>query len=323
MVISRFGGPEVLELQERPSPVCGASELRVRVRATAVNRADIVQRRGFYPAPPGVPQDIPGLEFAGEVIEVGSEAAGWGRGDRVFGLVGGGSYAEEVVVDARTVARIPERLGFVEAAAIPEAFITAWDALVTQGRLAAGQVALIHAVGSGVGTAAAQIARALGAHAIGTSRTRAKLERATPLGLDHALLVDDGRFADAVSAATDGRGADVVLELVGGAYLAEDVACTATLGRILLVGLVAGITAELDLRTVLRKRISIIGTALRSRPLDEKIAIGEVLARDIVPRLAGGELVPVVDRVLPLDRAGLAHEVTEGNDPFGKIVLEV
>lgn len=323
IVITESGGPEVLQLLERPSPICSPTDVRVRVRATAVNRADLLQRRGFYPAPPGVPADIPGLEFAGEVIEVGSEASGWKSGDRVFGLVGGGSYAEELVVDARTVARIPERTSFTEAAAVPEAFITAWDAMVTQAHLAQGDVALIHAVGSGVGTAAVQIARVVGARAIGTSRGAAKLERARALGMASGIVVEGGTFADAVMSASDAHGADVVLELVGGAYVAEDLLCAAPKGRIVLVGLVAGALSETNLGLILRKRLTIVGTVLRSRSLEEKIEVATVFARDVVPHLASGALAPVIESVLPLAEAGEAHRILESNEPFGKIVLEV
>ena len=323
IVITEAGGPEVLQLLERPSPTCSPTDLRVRVRATAVNRADLLQRRGFYPAPPGVPADIPGLELAGEVIELGSAASGFVLGDRVFGLVGGGAYADELVVDARTVVRIPERLSFVEAAAVPEAFITAWDAMITQAHLSQGEVALIHAVGSGVGTAAVQVARAVGARAIGTSRSASKLDRARALGMQAGVLVDAGRFADAVMSASNDRGADVVLELVGGAYLTEDILCMAPKGRIVLVGLVAGAQAEANLGLILRKRLTLVGTVLRSRSLEEKIEVARVFASEIVPHLESGALAPVIERVLPLAEAALAHTLVEGNEPFGKIVLEV
>jgi putative PIG3 family NAD(P)H quinone oxidoreductase len=323
IAIAKPGGPEVLELVERPSPSVGPNDARVRVRATAVNRADVLQRRGFYPAPPGVPRDVPGLELAGEVIEVGEAVRGLAPGDRVFGLVGGGAYAEEIATDARTLTKLPASIGFVEAAAIPEAFITAYDAMIAQGRLASGDFVLIHAVGSGVGTAAVQLAKAFGARSIGTSRGAAKLERARALGLDHGVVVQNARFADEVNAATDRRGADVVLDLVGGAYVAEDVACTAHRGRILVVGLVAGTRAEIDFGAVLRKRLTIVGTVLRSRSLEEKIEVADAFERDVVPLFERGALRPVVDRVMPLAKAAEAHAAMEAGEPFGKIVLEV
>jgi NADPH2:quinone reductase len=323
IVITRPGGPEVLELREVEANEPGRAEVRVRVRATAVNRADLLQRAGGYPAPADAPADIPGLEYAGEIDAVGAGVSELAIGDRVFGLCGGGAYAERVVVPARTAVRIPDRLSFTDAAAVPEAFITAWDALVTQGGLAAGERVLIHAVGSGVGTAAVQITRAIGARSIGTARTAAKLERARPLGLDEALVPEDGRFAAAVQRLTGDTGVDVVLELLGGPYLAEDLACLAVRGRIVLVGLLAGARTELDLRVLLHRRVRLTGTVLRARPLEEKIAASQAFARHLCPLLARGTLVPVVDRVLPLAEAGEAHRLVAANQGFGKVVLSV
>jgi putative PIG3 family NAD(P)H quinone oxidoreductase len=323
VIIARPGGPEVLELVERPPPAPSRGEVRVRVRATAVNRADLLQRMGLYPAPPDAPADVPGLEWAGEVEALGDGVTELAVGDRVFGLAGGGAYAEELVAHARAVARIPDGMSFTDAAAVPEAFITAWDALVTQARLGAGERALISAVGSGVGTAAVQICRAIGARSIGTARTPDKLERARALGLDEGILAENGKFAAAVLTATDKRGADAILELVGGAYLAEDLACVATRGRIVLVGLMAGVRAELDQALLLRKRAQIIGTVLRARPLEEKIAAMQEFARHVVPLFQRGALKPVVDRVLPLAQAAEAHEYVASNAGFGKVVLEM
>jgi putative PIG3 family NAD(P)H quinone oxidoreductase len=324
IVIGRFGGPEVLELRDVATPAPGRGEVRVRVRATAVNRADLIQRAGGYPAPPDAPPDIPGLELAGEVDAVGEAVTDVAAGDRVFGLSGGGAYAEAIVVHARTVTRVPDGMSFTDAAAVPEAFITAWDAMVVQAELRAGESVLIHAAGSGVGTAAAQIARAIGARAIGTARTRDKLERARALGLDEGIAVEGGGgFADAVLAATGGRGADVVLELVGGAYLAEDLRCTAPRGRIVLIGLMAGARAELDLGRILSRRLRVIGTMLRGRPLEEKIAAVQALGRNLVPLFARGALRPTVDRVFPLAEAAAAHAYVASNAGFGKVVLSV
>lgn len=323
VVITRAGGPEVLEVQERPMPSPGRGEVRVRVRATAVNRADLLQRAGAYPAPPGAPPDIPGLEHAGEVDAIGEGVSDLAVGDRVFGLCGGGGYAEALVVHARELARIPGGMTFTEAAAIPEAFVTAWDALVVQAGLCAGERVLIHAAGSGVGTAAIQVARAVGARVVGTARTRDKLDRARPFGLDEAVLVEDDAFATAVLGATGGQGADVVLELVGGAYLAEDLLCVAPRARIVLVGLLAGARAELDLRTLLHRRVRLMGTVMRARPLEEKIAAAQQLARHLAPLFDRRTLVPVVDRVMPLARAAEAHALVASNRTFGKVVLEV
>jgi putative PIG3 family NAD(P)H quinone oxidoreductase len=323
IVIEQPGGPEVLEWKDVPTPEPGRGEVRVRVRATAVNRADLLQRMGLYPAPPDAPQKIPGLELAGEIDALGPGVTQWQVGDRVFGLVGGGAYAEATVTHADCVARMPDGLSFSDAAAIPEAFITAWDAMVTQAGLGAGETVLVHAVGSGVGTAAVQIARALSARALGTARTAAKLGRAGKLGMDRGFTVADGKFADDVLRATAGRGVDVVLELVGGGYLAEDLSCTATRARIVLVGLMAGVRADVDLALLLRKRLHVMGTQLRNRPLGEKIAATQEFARHVVPLVASGALVPVVERVLPLSQASAAHAAMASNEGFGKIVLSV
>ncbi len=323
IVVTRPGGPDVLQLATVPDPSPARGEVLVRVRATAVNRADLLQRMGMYPAPPGAPADIPGLEFAGEVQSVGQDVTEWTPGDRVFGLAGGGTYAEQIVLPARTLARMPRNLDFVSAAAVPEAFLTAYDAMVLQGRLAAGERVLIHAVGSGVGTAAVQLASAIGARPLGTARSRDKLDRATALGLVHGVVPDHGRFADAIGAFVGPDAVDLVLELVGGDYLAEDLKCLRPRGRIILVGLMAGRRVDVDLGAVLGKRLTITGTVLRSRPLEEKILAARALQANLVPLFENGRLAPVVDRVLPLASAREAHALLERNETFGKLVLEV
>jgi putative PIG3 family NAD(P)H quinone oxidoreductase len=317
------GGPEVLRLVDRPRPEPDVTEVRVRVHATAVNRADLLQRMGVYPAPPGVPADVPGLEFAGVIDAVGSGVVSAARiGERVFGLVGGGSYAEHVVTDSHALARIPDGMSFEEAAAVPEAFITAYDAMVDQGDLRAGQPVLVHAVGSGVGSAAVQLARALGATVIGTSRTPDKLERARALGLDHGIAVEGGKFADAVRAVSP-DGVPTVLDLVGGAYLDEDLRCLRPSGRVVLVGLSGGARAQIDLARLLARRAHVIGTVLRSRRLDERVALHTRFASKVVPLLAGGALRAVIHRVLPLEAAAEAHAALASNETFGKIVLRI
>src|SRR5579883_839742 len=323
IVIREPGGPEVLELRDVPTPQPSRGEVRVRVKATAVNRADLLQRMGVYPAPTGSPPDCPGLEVAGEVDAVGEGVTELAQGDRVFGIVGGGGYAERVVVPARTLAPLPPGLPFTEAAAVPEAFVTAWDAVVDQAGLTAGEVLLVSAVGSGVGTAGVQIARAIGARAVGTTRSAHKLARARQLGLDDGFVMEGPAFAREVLARTHGRGVDVVLELAGGPYVAEDLACIAPLGRIVVVGTMAGARVDLDLSTLMRKRCQLRGTVLRSRPLEEKILAARALARHVAPLLASGALRPVVDRILPLEQAADAHRAMQSNDTFGKIVLEV
>jgi NADPH:quinone reductase len=324
VVIRQWGGPEVLELRDVPSPEPSRGEVRVCVRATAVNRADLLQRMGRYPAPPGCPPDIPGLEIAGEVESVGPDVRDLAPGDRVFGIVGGGGYAEYVVVHARALARVPGAMPFTEAAAVPEAFVTAWDAAWTQARLSAGEVLLVHAAGSGVGTAAVQIGRAIGARVIGTARTSEKLERARGLGIiDEAFVAQGAVFASDVLSRTGGRGADVVLDLVGGPYVAEDLACLAPRGRIVVVGSMGGTKVDLDLTVLMAKRAEVRGTMLRSRPLEEKILCALALERHIAPLLASGRLRPIVDRVMPLAEAAEAHRAMQSNETFGKIVLEV
>ncbi|HSD89781.1 MAG TPA: NAD(P)H-quinone oxidoreductase [Kofleriaceae bacterium] len=322
IAITKPGGPDVLALVERDSPQPSRGEVRVRVRATAVNRADLLQRMGAYPAPADSPPDIPGLEIAGEVNAVGPNVERLKVGDRVFGLLGGGGYAEEIVSHERGLAKIPDGMSFEDAAAVPEAYCTAHDAMVTQAGLKSGETLLVHAVGSGVGTAAVQLARALGASVIGTARTQDKLDRARELGMDHGIVPGSGAFAAAVLGHVSG-GADVVLELVGGSYVAEDLRCIATLGRIVLVGLMAGTKGDLDLGLVLRKRARIFGTVLRARPLEQKITAMRAFEAQVVPLLARGVVKPIVDCVMPLADAPRAHERMQSNAGFGKIVLAV
>jgi NADPH2:quinone reductase len=327
IVITKPGGPEVLELRDVAMPEPAPGQVRVRIHACAVNRADLMQVRGNYPAPADAPQDIPGMELAGEVDAVGAGVTDLAKGDRVFGIVSGGAYAEAVVVHARTLARMPAELDFIEAAAVPEAFVTAYDAMVLQAGLAAGDVVLIHAAGSGVGTAAIQIARAVGARSIGTARTEAKLERARELGMSAGVVpvMKDGhpRFAAKVQELTHGRGADVCLDLVGGDYVPESLEALAEKGRVMLVGLLAGARAEIDLGRVLRRRLRIFGTVLRARPLEEKILAAQVLQLRLAPLFASGTLKPIVDRVLPLEKAGEAHACIAANEGFGKVVLTI
>jgi len=311
-------------MREVPTPEPARGEVRVRIRATAVNRADLLQRLGRYPAPPGAPPDIPGLEIAGEVDALGDAVTELALGDRVFGLVGGGAYAEHVVVHARTLARVPASLTLADAAAVPEAFVTAWDALIDQANLTAGETVLVHAAGSGVGTAALQVAKAVGAQGLGTARTAEKLERCRELGLGEGILVDDdGTFADDVLARTGHRGADVVLDLVGGPYLPQDLACLAQKGRIIVAGTLGGGQATLNLHLLMRKRASVRGTVLRARPLEEKIATAQALERHLAPLFVRGLLHPVVDSVLQLEQAAEGHRLMQSNRTFGKIVLAV
>jgi putative PIG3 family NAD(P)H quinone oxidoreductase len=317
IVITQPGGPDVLQVRSDVAvPEPGAGEILVRVHATAVNRAELLQRRDGYAAPPGSAQTIPGLEYAGVVESTGPSARRWSAGDRVMGLVGGGSYAEYVVVHEEEALPVPDALSLTEAAAVPEVFLTAHDALFTQARLSAGETLLVHAAGSGVGTAALQLAPAAGARVLGTARSAWKLERASSLGLDVAIDTSREAFPDAVKRATDGAGVDVVLDLVGGDYLPASIEAAARRARIVLVGLVAGPTATLNLRQLLTKRIELRGTVMRARSLPEKIAVAEAFARAGLPLLAAGRVQPVIDRVLPATEAAAAHALLEANETF-------
>ncbi len=322
--VTQPGGPEVLELREVGDPPQPAgSQILVRVRAAGLNRADLLQRRGMYQAPEGTKQEIPGLEFAGEVVAVGDQARRFSPGDRVMGITSGEAQAELLIVDESLAVPIADGLSYTQAAAVPEVFVTAHDAIVTQGKLDRGDWLLIHAIGSGVGLAALQIAKAMGAKVIGTSRTADKLAAAVELGLDESIETGDGaQFSERVVEMTGGRGADVILDLVGGGYFPENVRSVAVKGHLLIIGLTAGRKAEVDLGAVLSKRLTIIGSALRSRPLDEKAVAVAAFERDVLPAIASGEIKVVVDRVFSAPDVGEAHRYMESNANFGKIILE-
>jgi putative PIG3 family NAD(P)H quinone oxidoreductase len=321
LVISKPGGPEVLSLEDRPVPQPGPGEIRVRVHASALNRADLLQRRGNYPAPPGAPADIPGLEYAGEVDAVGEGAGLWAVGNRVMGIVGGGGHAEYVVVHEREGIRIPQNLSWEEAAAIPEVFLTAYDALFRQLDLTMGERLLILAVGSGVGTAALQLASAAGATVIGTSRTAGKLKQAMEMGLEVGVDTSKEDLAEAVNQATYGSGVHAVLDLVGGKLLEASLRVVALRGRVVVVGTTGGSKVEVDLGLLLRRRIHLFGTVLRSRPLEEKIALAREFSNAVLPLISSGRIRPVIDSVFPFDAIRSAHERMEENASFGKIVL--
>jgi putative PIG3 family NAD(P)H quinone oxidoreductase len=320
IVITTAGGSEVLQLEERETPSPGRSYIRVRVHASAMNRADVSQRRGTYPPPPGYPTDIPGLEYAGEVDAVGDFVTLWKVGDRVMGIVGGGAHAEFVCVHEREAIAIPADLPFDQAAAIPEAFLTAYDALFNQLEMQVGERLLIHAVGSGVGTAALQLAIVAGLDVIGTSRSADKLTRARELGLDKGVETANEDWPSRVEALSP-KGIHGVLDLVSGPYVAGNLRVVASRGRIVVVGLTAGAQTPIDLGMVLRKRIKIMGTVLRSRPIEEKIALARDFADRILPRFNDKTLRPVVDSVISFDEIRKAHDMMEGNATFGKIVL--
>ncbi len=317
------GGPEVVGVEELPDPRPGRGEVLVRVRAAGLNRADLLQRRGLYPPPHGLRADVPGLELAGEVVELGEGVGAVGVGDRVMAVAGGEAQAELAVIHERLLVPVPERLSFPEAGATMEAFVTAHDALFTLGGLRPGVAVLIHAVGSGVATAALQLAQAAGATAIGTSRTASKLDRARTLGLAHGVLVEgkNPSFAEAVRGFTGGEGAALVIDFVGSAYAAENLAALAPGGRMVAVGTLSGARIDLDLGVLMRKRATLVGTVLRPRALEEKALATRLFAREALPLLASGRVRPVVDVEVPFERALEGHELLERNETFGKVVL--
>jgi putative PIG3 family NAD(P)H quinone oxidoreductase len=298
LTISRPGGPEVLAIRDVPDPAPAAQEVLVRVRAAGLNRADLLQRRGLYPPPPGVPQDIPGLEFAGEIE---------GTGRRVMGIVAGGAQAERLAVHEAMCLPVPPGMGFTDAAAIPEAYLTAYDALFERAHLVRGETVLIHAAASGVGLAAAAIAEASGCRVIALSRTDAKRRRLAELGYETAL--------------DPSAAVDVVIDFVGAATWGLNLEHLAPKGRLVLVGTLSGGRVEADLHVLMAKRLTVVGTVLRSRPVEEKIALARGFSRAILPLFEGGRLRPIVDRVVPLSEAAAAHAAMERNENFGKIVL--
>lgn len=322
--IKEFGGTENLEIREvADPPPPGKGEVLVNIKAAGLNRADLLQRRGLYPAPDGYPQQIPGMEFSG-IVEKAGEGSAVEPGTRVFGIVAGGAQAEQILIDHRHVAAVPDELSLTEAGGIPEVFITAYDAVFTQAKLAAGETLLVHAVGSGVGLAALQLAAAHGNRVIGTSRTASKLDRCREFGLADGVVVgDDGTFADEVLQMTDGRAVDVILDLVGGKYFPDNLKSLAHRGRIMTVGLTAGRRSEIDLGMLLSKRASVTGTTLRARGTDEKAEAVAAFARYVVPLFAAGKLSANIDRVFPLEQIREAHEYLESNESFGKVVLGV
>src|SRR5882724_2318382 len=326
VVITSYGGPEVLEVREVPMcPEPTADRVRVRVWASALNRADVLQRMGHYPAPPGFSQDIPGMEFAGEVEQIGPEVRNWQIGQRVFGITGGAAQAEFVVVPESVLAEIPSNLDWVAAAAVPEAFITSHDALFTRGDLQIGENVLIHAIGSGVGLAAAQLARAASTTVYGTSRTAAKLDRAAEFGMHFGIAVGDNPniIVERISELTKGRGIQVVMDLVGAAYLAANLQMLGQKGRMIFVGTTSGSRVTMEIGAVMAKRLTIIGTVLRARSVEEKATATRLFSQHVVPLLANGSVRPVIDKVFELDEIRSAHERMESNESFGKIVIRI
>ena len=323
IVLESHGGPEMLRLREVPDPVIGPEDVLVDVVSTAVNRADVLQRLGLYPAPGRAPAfEIPGLEFAGRVAAIGDRVAVWQPGDAVMGIVSGGGYASRLAVHERQVMRVPDEVPLRDAGSIPEVWITAYDALVAQCGLRSGDTVLVHAGASGVGTAAIQIAKALGATVFVTTSTN-KLARCLALGADVAIDYTADDFATSCRDRTGGRGVDVVLDVIGGDYLDRNVDAMAPRGRIVQVGTMGSAKATLNLGKLMTKRITIVGTVLRARPLDEKIAITQRFAHELLPGFTRGVLRSVIDARFALADAPAAHALVESNATFGKVVLEV
>ena len=323
IVIAQPGKRDALEYRDVPEPLMGPDDLLVAVRSCALNRADILQRMGGYPQPGPKPEfEIPGLEYAGEVLRVGERVEGFAPGDRVMGLLPGGGYAERVTTPARLALKVPDSLSWQEAGATPEVYITAHDALLQCG-LQAGERVLIHAVGSGVGVAAIQIAKLLGASlVIGTAGSAAKLERATAIGLDLGVNYHEADFAEAVLDATGGQGVDVVLDVIGADYWERNLRALARQGRMVLVGLMSGASADANLGQFLAKRLQVRGTTLRARPLEQKSQATRAFEKSVLPHLASGRIKVIVDSVYPLREAAAAQAHMEANANFGKIVLE-
>src|SRR5438128_11582523 len=310
VVITKPGGPEVLEIEDVETPEPTGDYVRVRIRAAGLNRADLSQRAGHYPAPAGSPGNIPGLEFAGEVDAVGPLVRMWKPGQRVMGLAGGGGQAEYILTHEGLLVEIPDNLDFVQAAGVPEVFMTAHDALFTHAGLQMGERLLVHAVGSGVGTAAIQLAHVAGVTTFGTSRTLSKLEKAKELGLDFGL--SNKNFADEVKRLTDGKGVHVVLDFIGAAYLEQNLEALTTWGRGVFLATMGGFQANVNLGMLMSRRISMRGVTLRTRILEEKLAVTRRFTTSVLPLLASGKVRPIIDHVYPLEKIKKTHRVIIG-----------
>ena len=322
VVLRSHGGPDVLQFEDVASPVIGEQDILVTVAATALNRADLLQRMGFYPNPFPSGPEIPGLEFAGTVAAIGDKVTVWAVGDLVMGITSGGAYAEQLAIHERQAMAVPSGMSLHDAAGIPEVFITAWDALVVQGGLTSGRWAMVHAGASGVGTAAIQICKAIGARIVVTC-SGGKVEACRSLGAD--VVVDYGTqdFVAEVATATAGKGVDVILDVIGGDYVERNVASLAVKGHIIQVGVMAGKPVSFNVGLLLGKRASITGTVLRARPLEEKIAISQRFAAEMLPLFDSGHLKPVIDSTYAFADIASAHEYMATNGNVGKIVITV
>ncbi len=322
VVITKHGDPDVLSVIDVEQPQPNEYEICVKVRATSLNRADLMQRMGFYPDPfPGA-HEIPGLEFAGTVVTCGARVTNWNIGDAVMGIVSGGAYAEYLVVHEQQAMLVPTRVGLDDAAAIPEVFITAWDALVCQGNLQSGDWALVHAGASGVGTAAIQICKAIGANVVVTCSAN-KRDACLALGADMAVDYHVDDFVEVCQRITAGKGINVVLDVIGGEYLNRNVSTLATKGTIVQVGLMGGGSTPFNIAALMPKRARLIGTVLRPRPLEEKIVVTQRFINEILPMFDTGKLRPVIDSRYSLENISAAHRYMETNASTGKIVINV
>lgn len=324
VVVTEPGGPEVLQVREVPDPTPGPGEVVLDVAATAVNRADLLQRQGHYPPPPGAPPYL-GLECAGTVAALGDAVTGWNVGDQVCALLSGGGYAEKVAVPAGQLMQVPAGLSLVDAAALPEVSCTVWSMVfgLHAGRLQPGERLLVHGGSSGIGTMAIQLAKQRGADVFVTAGTVSKLEACRELGADLAINYHDEVFDDRVREATGGAGVDVVLDNMGAIYLARNVSALAMGGRLIVLGLQGGRRGELDLGVLLSKRATVHAAGLRARPAPEKAAIVAETQHAVWPLVESGAVRPVIDRVLSLDEAAAAHRVVESSEHVGKVLLRV
>lgn len=323
VLLKEPGGPEQLYLGEAPLPECGENEIMVKVKATAINRADTAQRRGMYPPPPGA-SSILGLEMAGEVESVGAKVKKWTKGDRVFALLPGGGYAEFVAVPEEMAMPVPENLSFEEGAGIAETYLTTYQSLIWLGELHPREKVLIHAGASGVGTAAIQTAKVEQCTVMTTAGSEAKLRVCREIGADLAVNYRDSGFAEAVLEATRGHGADVIIDFVGEPHFRQNLSCIAQDGRLVFLAMLGGAQVEsFELGLLMRKRIKLMGSTLRNRPMDYKISLTREFAQSYLRKFETGELKVVIDRVLPLEEVAAAHTAIEANENIGKIILTV
>jgi putative PIG3 family NAD(P)H quinone oxidoreductase len=322
VVITEPGGPEVLAIADVPDPVAAPGEVVLQVAASAVNRADLMQRMGFYPPPPGAPQ-WPGLEASGTVVEVGDEVEGWSVGDRAAALLSGGGYAERVAVPAGQLLPVPDGIDLVDAAALPETICTVWSNVFMLAGLRPGETFLVHGGSGGIGTTAIQLATHVGARVAVTAGTADKLARCAELGAQILVNYREQDFVEVIREATAGHGADVILDNMGAKYLARNVDVLAVNGRLVVIGLQGGRKAELDLGTLLAKRAAVLATTLRARPVDEKSAIVASVLENVWPLVASGAVRPIIHTRLPLDQVGEAHRLVESSQHVGKVLLTV